>query len=61
MVKRLENFQSPNTLFSVEIPLYPIGKVIKFQCPYALFSMRIPLYSMENLKVFLSLTLKNRF
>jgi hypothetical protein len=51
MVKRLEKFQSPNTLFSMEIPLYPIGKVIKFQSPYALFSM-------EKLKIFLSPTLK---
>ncbi len=42
----------------MEIPLYPIGKVIKFQSPYALFSMRIPLYSMVNLKIFLSPTLK---
>ncbi len=28
IVKRLEKFQSPNTLFSMEIPLYPKGKVI---------------------------------
>jgi hypothetical protein len=58
MVKRLEKFPSPNTLFSMEIPLYPIGKVIKFQSLYALFSMGIPLYSMEKLKNFLSPILK---
>jgi hypothetical protein len=58
MLKRLEKFQSPNTLFSMEISLYPIGKVIKFQSPYALFSMRIPSYCMEKLKIFLSPTLK---
>jgi hypothetical protein len=58
MVKRLEKFLSPNTWFSMGIPLYPIGKVIKYQSLYALFSMGIPLYPMEKLKIFLSPILK---